>query len=62
MLNSLGLEQRFGTQGAMMVGFAAKPRVAEVDERGICDTERHALGGLSLAAKRADFSAPAPGD
>ena len=46
----------------MMVGFAAKPRVAEVDERGICDTERHELGGLSLAAKRADFSAPAPGD
>jgi hypothetical protein len=62
MLNSVGLEQRFGTQGAVIVGFAAKPVVAEVDERGICDTERHALGCLSLAAKRADFFAPAPRD
>lgn len=62
MLNSVGLEQRFGTQGAMMVGFAAKPRVAEVDERGICDTERHALGCPSLAAKRADFFAEGPLD
>ncbi len=60
MLNSVGLEQRFGTQGAVMIGFAAKPSVAEVDERGICDTERHALGCPSLAAKRADFSAAAP--
>jgi hypothetical protein len=62
MLHSVGHEQRFGTQGAVMALGNNKPHLAETDETGICDAERLALGCPTLAAKRADFNAPHPKD
>jgi hypothetical protein len=59
MLNSLGHDQRFGTQGALTMGHE-KPMLRETDEAGICDAERLALGCPTLAAKRANFYAPHP--
>jgi hypothetical protein len=60
MLNSVGHDQRFGTQGAPMLMSQTKPELRETDEAGICDAERLALGCPTLAAKRADFWAPRP--
>jgi hypothetical protein len=60
MLRSVGHDQRFGTQGAVMAFGETKPHVAETDETGICDAERLALGCPTLAAKRADFYAHGP--
>lgn len=62
MLTSLGHEQRFGTQGAIMALGDDKPHLADTDEAGICDGERLALGCPTLAAKRANFYAPHPKD
>lgn len=63
MLNSVGHEQRFGTQGALMaMGDNTKPHVADTDESGICDAERPALGCPTLAEKRVNFFAPHPKD
>jgi hypothetical protein len=62
MLNSIGHDQRFGTQGALMAMGNAKPHLAETDETGICDGERLALGCPTLAAKRADFYTRRPND
>jgi len=62
MLMSLGHEQRFGTQGAIMALGDDKPHLADTDEAGICDGERLALGCPTLAAKRANFYAPHPKD
>jgi hypothetical protein len=62
MLGSLGHEQRFGTQGAMMALGDTKPYLADTDESGICDEERLALGCPTLAAKRANFFTPRPKD
>lgn len=59
MLNSAGHDQRFGTQGALMMK-PQKPFLRETDEAGICDAERLALGCATLAAKRADFFARPP--
>ena len=59
MLNSVGHDQRFGTQSALMVG-NQKPTIRETDETGICDAERLALGCPTLAAKRAYFWTPKP--
>jgi hypothetical protein len=55
MLNSVGHEQRFGTQGAPTMKPQANQPLREVDETGICDAERLALGCPTLAAKRANF-------
>ena len=55
MLNSVGHDQRFGTQGKPQMDPKAKPQLRETDEAGICDAERLALGCPTLAAKRADF-------
>jgi hypothetical protein len=60
MLNSVGHDQRFGTQGALTLTTSAKPTVRETDESGICDAERLALGCPTLAAKRADFDTHKP--
>lgn len=60
MLNSVGHEQRFGTQGAWTTSQQAKPEVGATDESGICDAERLALGCPTLAAKRANFFTPKP--
>lgn len=60
MLVSVGHDQRFGTQGRAMLSAGAKPVLQAVDERGICDAERLALGCPTLAAKRANFNARAP--
>jgi len=60
MLESVGHDQRFGTQGEVTATPAEKPRLALVDESGICDAERLALGCPTLAAKRADFYAEHP--
>jgi hypothetical protein len=62
MLNSVGHEQRFGTQGALAALGDAKPHVADTDEAGICDAERLALGCPTLAAKRANFFIHGPKD
>jgi hypothetical protein len=62
MLNSVGHEQRFGTQGALMAWGEAKPHLADTDETGICDGERLALGCPTLAAKRANFFIHGPKD
>lgn len=62
MLTSLGHEQRFGTQGALMAFGDDKPHLADTDEAGICDGERLALGCPTLAAKRANFYTPHPRD
>jgi len=61
-LTSLGHEQRFGTQGALMALGDTKPRLADTDVAGIGDAERLALGCPTLAAKRANFFAPHPKD
>lgn len=53
MLNSVGHDQRFGTQGTIIAG---KPILRETDESGICDEERLALGCPTLAAKKANFN------
>jgi len=55
MLNSVGHDQRFGTQGAPILMPQTKPELRETDEAGICDAERIALGCPTLAAKRANF-------
>jgi hypothetical protein len=60
MLNSVGHDQRFGTQGALTIKPQAKPELRETDEAGICDAERIALGCPTLAAKRADFYTARP--
>lgn len=60
MLVSIGFYQRFGTQGAAMLTPQSKTEPSEVDETGICDAERLALGCPTLAAKRANFWAPKP--
>jgi hypothetical protein len=62
MLGSVGLDQRFGTQGEITFSSSAKPTVAETDERDICDNERLALGCPTLAAKRANFYTHGPRD
>lgn len=62
MLNSVGHDQRFGTQGAITFKSHAKPELRETDEAGICDNERLALGCPTLAAKRADFYTHHPTD
>jgi hypothetical protein len=59
MLISVGHDQRFGTQGARMAP-GDKPQLGEVDERGICDAQRLALGCPRLADKRADFYTRGP--
>jgi hypothetical protein len=56
MLISIGHDQRFGTQGLVLAG---KTILRDVDERGICDEERRALGCPTLSAKRANFHARA---
>lgn len=48
MLGSIGLDQRFATQ------FSDGNVLMEVDERGICDAERLALGCHSLTIRRGD--------
>jgi hypothetical protein len=62
MLNSVGHEQRFGTQGALMAMGDTKPHIADTDESGISDSERLALGCPTLAAKRANFYTAHPKD
>ncbi len=59
MLNSVGHDQRFGTQSCLTMG-NQKPALGETDEGGICDAERLALGCPTLAAKRANFWTPHP--
>ncbi len=54
MLNSVGRDQRFGTQGAPMIDPNAKPTLSGVDVAGVCDAERLALGWPTFAEKRAD--------
>ncbi|ACB74561.1 hypothetical protein [Opitutus terrae] len=56
MLNSVGHVQRFGTQGRRTLVHGSQPVLDEVDERGICDGERQALGCPTLAEKRANFA------
>jgi hypothetical protein len=60
MLNSVGHDQRFGTQGALMLPHETKPQLGRTDESGICDNERLALGCPTLAAKRANFYTTKP--